>query len=137
MKDTLKPTEKAFAIAYAETGKGRESIDKAFPSNEWSNEYKYLKANRMIRKDNVMAEIINRKEVMEASANLASQRLQTIITDGKEHNALMASIFAIEQADGKAKAVTEVKSSHVTVLYDLSGGNGGEIPEEIRKQLEE
>lgn len=141
----LTPKQKAFAIAYANTDNATEAIRQAYPEaiklNECGEEvntrYLSLKGHRMINNDRVQAEISNRKQIMEANANLASQRIQTIITDGKEHNALMASIFAIEQADGKAKQVTEVKSEHVTVLYDLSGGAGGEIPAHIQAQLEE
>ena len=90
----------------------------------------------MIRNDNVKAEIDNRKAIMEANATLGAQRIQTIIKEGKEHNALQAAIFSVEQADGKAVQTQNVKSEHVSVIYDLSGGNGGEIPQEVLDQLE-
>ena len=60
-----------------------------------------------------------------------------IIKEGKEHNALQAAIFSVEQADGKAVQTQTVKSEHVSVIYDLSGGKGGEIPAEVLAQLEE
>lgn len=90
----------------------------------------------MITNDNIKAEIANRKQVMQANATLGAQRIQKIITEGKEHNALQAAIFSVEQADGKAKQVTETASTHVHVTYDLSGGQGGEVPEHILKELE-
>lgn len=91
----------------------------------------------MIRNDNIKAEIDDRKAIMEANASLGAQRIQTIITSGKEHNALEASKFAIEQVDGKAAQTTHIKSEHVSVVYDLSGGAGGEIPAEVLAQLED
>jgi len=91
----------------------------------------------MIRNDNVKAEIDNRKAVMEANATLGAQRIQQIIKEGKEHNALQAAIFSVEQADGKAVQTQRVTSEHVSVVYDLSGGQGGEIPAEVLAQLEE
>lgn len=90
----------------------------------------------MLTNDNVKAEIDNRKAVMEANATLGAQRIQQIIKEGKEHNALQAAIFSVEQADGKAVQTQTVKSEHVSVIYDLSGGQGGEIPQEILDQLD-
>lgn len=87
--------------------------------------------------DGIKAEIENRKAVMEANATLGAQRIQQIIKEGKEHNALQAAIFSVEQADGKAVQTQTVKSEHVSVVYDLSGGQGGAIPDEVLKQLEE
>lgn len=137
---TLTPKQKAFAIAYAETDNATEAIRRAYPEmagkyKNTTSSYLRLKGYRMLTNDNVKAEIIDRKAIMQANADLASQRIQQIITEGKEHNALTASMFAIEQADGKAKQVTEVKSEHVSVIYDLSGGEAGEIPEDIKRQL--
>lgn len=91
----------------------------------------------MLQNASINAEIADRKAIMEANANLAAQRIQTIITDGKEHNALEASKFAIEQVDGRAVQTAHIKSEHVSVVYDLSGGQGGEIPAEVLQALEE
>jgi hypothetical protein len=90
----------------------------------------------MLNNDNVKTEIANRKAVMEANANLGTQRIQEIIKGGKEHNALQASIFAIEQADGKAKQTTEVESKHVSVVYNLGGADVPQIPQEVLDALE-
>ena len=88
-------------------------------------------------KDSVKTEIANRQAIKEANATLAAQRIQKIITEGKDQHALGASIFSIEQVDGRAKQITEVHSQHTTVVYDLSGGQAGEIPPEILAQLED
>ena len=146
---TLTPKQKAFAIAYAETDNATEAVRRAYPElakkeaekrnggeSLINTNYLRVKGSRMLTNEHVKAEIADRKAIMQANADLASQRIQTIITEGKEHNALVASIFAIEQADGKAKQVTEVKSEHVSVIYDLSGGEAGEIPADIQAQLD-
>lgn len=86
--------------------------------------------------DNIKTEISDRKAIMDANATLGVQKIQTIIKEGKEHNALQASIFSVEQVEGKAKQSTEVISKHTFVTYDLSGGQAGEIPQEVLDQLE-
>lgn len=135
----LTPAQLRFAIAFARYNNSSKAIRLAFPddSKHWSPEYIRLKGHRMITNDNVNAEIANRKAVMEANATLGAQRIQEIIKDGKEHNALQAAIFSVEQADGKAVQVQNIKSEHVSVIYDLSGGQGGEIPAEVLQALEE
>lgn len=138
-KTDLTPAQKLFAIEYAKTDNATEAVRRAFPEIaekiKPTSSYLRVKGSDLLAKPNVKAEIMNRKAIMEASADLAAQRLQDIITDGREHNALEASKFVIEQIDGKAKQITEVKSQHVQVVYDLSGGQSGEIPEHIKQQL--
>jgi len=67
-----------------------------------------------------MNEINKRRQVMEANANLATQRFQKIITDGKDSDAIKAGIFSIEQVDGKATQVIEQKSEGITLKIDLT-----------------
>lgn len=70
-----------------------------------------------------------RRAIMEASATLGAQKIQSIIAEGEEANALRASIFAIEQMDGKATQVTETKSTGITLHVDLSGS--GQLTEAL------
>lgn len=56
---------------------------------------------------------------------------------GQEHNALEAAKFTYEQIHGKARQRVEVEGRFVTVTYDLSGGKGGEVPQEIIDQLKD
>lgn len=90
-----------------------------------------------MEKDGINTEIANRKAIMSANATLGAQRIQSIIKEGKEHNALQAAIFSVEQADGRAVQTQRVTSEHVSVIYDLSGGQGGEIPAEVLQALED
>ena len=135
----LTPAELRFVAAFVKFDNLSKAVRIAYPEQwqKWSPGYVRVKGVRMIANDNIKAEIADRKSIMEANANLAAQRIQTIITEGKEHNALEASKFAIEQVDGRAVQTAHVKSEHVSVVYDLSGGQGGEIPAEVLAQLED
>ena len=135
---TLTPSQLRFASAFAKYNNSSKAIRLAFPEQwqSWSDGYIGVKGHRMLTNDNVKAEMDNRKAVMEANATLGAQRIQQIIKEGKEHNALQAAIFSVEQADGKAVQTQTVKSEHVSVIYDLSGGQGGEIPQDVLDQLE-
>lgn len=135
---SLTPAQLRFAHAFAQYNNSSKAIRIAFPDQwqQWSEGYVAVKGHRMLSNDKVKAEIDSRKAIMEANATLGAQRIQTIITSGKEHNALTASIFSVEQADGKATITQNVKSEHVSVVYDLSGGQGGAIPQEVLDQLE-
>ena len=135
----LTPAQLRFVAAFVKYDNLSKAIRIAYPeeSKDWRPEYQYQKGKRMLQNASINAEIADRKSIMEANANLAAQRIQTIITDGKEHNALEASKFAIEQVDGRAVQTAHIKSEHVSVVYDLSGGQGGEIPAEVLQALEE
>jgi len=89
-----------------------------------------------MEKDSIKTEIADRQAIKEANATLASQRIQKIIKEGKDQHALGASIFSIEQVDGKAKQVIQQHSKHTLVTYDLSGGTAGDVPQHILDALE-
>lgn len=74
----------------------------------------------MIENESVKQEIEQRQGVMRANATLGAQRIQKIIKEGKEHNALSASIFSIEQVDGKAVQPVETNTKSLTLKIDLS-----------------
>ena len=135
----LSPAQLRFADAYARYDNLSKAVRLAYPEQwrEWSPGYVRVKGVRMIANDSIKAEIAGRKAIMQANATLGAQRIQQILKDGKEHNALQAAIFSVEQADGRAVQTQRVTSEHVSVVYDLSGGAGGEIPAEVLAQLEE
>gem|GEM_PF-7127087 len=87
---------------------------------KYSDNVLYNKAYTVLRKPKIMNEINKRRQVMEANANLATQRFQKIITDGKDSDAIKAGIFSIEQVDGKATQVIEQKSEGITLKIDLT-----------------
>lgn len=134
---TLTPIQLRFIDAYVRYGNASKAIRLAYPDSykQWSDSYIGTKAGRMMQNDEVKQGIANRKAIMDVNATLGTQRIQAIIKDGKEHNALQASMFAIEQVDGKATQVVEQHTLHTMVTYDLSGGQAGEVPAEIMAQL--
>lgn len=128
-----------FVAAYIRYGNASKAIRIAYPveSKTWTNGYINNKAYRMVRNGEIMAEIKSRKQVMEDNANLAAHAITEIITKGKEHNKLDAAKFAIEQADGKATQLKEVRGLVVGIRYDLSGGQAGAIPQSVLDELAE
>ena len=136
---TLTPIKQRFVEAFVRYNNASKDIRLAYPeqSKHWSQSYIGTKAHRLMNNDDIKAEISNRKSIMEQNANLGTARIQKIITEGKEHNALTASMFAIEQVDGKAQQTTHVESKHVSVVYNLGGEGVPEIPLEVLRQLED
>lgn len=134
---SLKPTHQRFVDAFVRYGNRARAVRIAYPddSKHWSDSYLNVKGARLMQNDAINTEIQNRKAVMEQNATLGAQRIQRVIKEGKEHNALAASIFSVEQADGKAAQTTTVKSQHVVQVMDLSGGQAGEVPEHIKREL--
>ena len=139
INQTLTPATIRFINAFMIYNNASKAVRLAFPeSKNWHKDYIKVKGHRMITDDNVKQEIQNRKAVMEQNANLGAARLQKIIKEGKEHNALEASKFSIEQMDGKATQLKEIKGGFVVAInYDLSGGTGGQIPQSVLDELAE
>lgn len=133
----LTPPQQRFVEAFVRYGNISKAIRISYPSESknWRAEYQYQKGKRMLQNASIKDEIEDRMQVKEANANLGAKRIQAIIVKGKEHNALAASMFSIEQIDGKAKITQETKSEHVFVSYDLSGGNAGAIPQSVMDEL--
>lgn len=94
-------------------------------------------AYELSTKFNIVTEITHQRDKLASLANKAINRLDDVITDGKEHNALAASIFVIEQTQGKAIQKIENKSAHVLVTYNLGGKNTPPVPQDILDQLDE
>lgn len=119
----ITPTQQAFVNAYLATGNLSEAVRIAFPvkSLQWSQDYIALKGHRMSKQNIIRDKIMNRRAIMEANADLAASKIQTIIRGGEDNVALKASMFAIEQVDGRATQVVETTSKAITLNIDLSG----------------
>lgn len=133
----LTAAKKKFAHVYAQTDNASEAVRQAYPHLVKNSTPGYIKekGKRLVTNGYVLLEIEKQKELMNVAAGKAVQRITDIIESGNERNALNASVFAYEQAHGKAKKSVESKSAHVYVTYDLSGGNAPPIPQEILDQL--
>lgn len=133
----LDASRKAFALAIAQGKNRREAMSIAFPSimSKSSNNYIRLRAFRLLTEDNVLTEVAHQRERLEELGGKSISVLEDIMDVGQEHNALEASKFVYEQIHGKATQRTEVVGKFVTVVYDLSGGKAGAVPQEVLDQL--
>lgn len=133
----LDSAKQAFALAIASGKNRREAMSIAFPDlmARSSNAYIRLKAYRLLTNDNVLTEVTHQRERLEKLGDKAINTLEDLMDVGQEHNALEASKFVYEQIHGKATQRTEVVGKFVTVVYDLSGGKAGAVPQEVLDQL--
>lgn len=98
-------------------------------------------ASQLMTKPDILSEVATSKETQARLARLAEDRIEDILINDssttKGNKVADVAMFMYEQANGKAtqKVVTEGK--HIVVTYDLSGGKGGEVPQEILDQLKE
>lgn len=133
----LDSAKKAFALAIAQGKNRREAIAIAFPDllSRSSNAYMRMKAYRLMMNDDVVTEVTVQQERLAKLGDKAINTLEDLMDVGQEHNALAASQFVYEQIHGKATQRTEVVGKFVTVVYDLSGGKAGAIPQSVLDQL--
>lgn len=133
----ITPAKKKFAQVYAKTDNASEAVRQAYPQLAKSSSQKTIqnKGSRLLSNAIVLADIEKQKERMEAIAGKAVQRLEDIIDNGKEHNALTASMYAYDQTHGKPRQRIHQSGQFVTVVYDLSGGKAEPIPQEILDEL--
>lgn len=136
-KSQLTPAKKKFAQVYAQTDNASEAVRQAYPNLAKNSSQKTIqnKGSRLLSNAIVLRDIERQKEQMEAIAGKAVQRLENIIDNGKEHNALTASMYAYDQVHGRATQRVHQTGSHVFVTYDLSGGKAEPIPQEVLDQL--
>lgn len=100
-KSELTPAKKAFAIEYAKTDNGTQSVIKAFSGNKYSPEVATVKANRLLRNDNVLNEIEYQKNKLEKLATKAVNRLDSLINSDNEKVATKNIWNTIHQVQGK------------------------------------
>lgn len=100
-KSDLTPAKKAFAIEYAKTDNGTQSVTKAFKDNNYTPEVAAVKANRLLRNDNVLNEIEHQKNKLEKLATKAVNRLDSLINSDDEKVATQNIWNTIHQVQGK------------------------------------
>lgn len=103
-KSTLTPAKKAFAIEYAKTDNGTQSVIKAFSGNTYSPEVAKVKATRLLTNDNVLNEIEYQKNKLEKLASKAVNRLDSLIQSDNETIATTNIWNTIHQVQGKPLA---------------------------------
>lgn len=134
----LEANEKMFALLVAKGHTYSTAYRMAYPAKaKLKHSTIWTAANRLARKTEVSTEVEQQKARLASMTDKALSRLDLIIEHGKEHNALEASKFTVEQHLGKARQLTEVTGAMVHVTYDLSGGQAGPVPQEVIDQLKE
>jgi phage terminase small subunit len=102
-KSTLTPAKKAFAIEYAKTDNGTQSVLKAFDNN-YTPQTARVKATRLLANDNVLNEIEYQKNKLEKLASKAVDRLDNLIQSDNETIATTNIWNTIHQVQGKPLA---------------------------------
>lgn len=136
---TIPAEEQTFVDLVAKGFSYTQAYLRSFPVKCQDLAYGTIRNNawQLMTKHDIVTSVEVRKLRLAQVADKAINRLEEVITDGKEHNAVSASIFVYEQEHGKARQVTEVIGKHVMVTYDLSGGTAGPVPQEILDQLKD
>ena len=95
------------------------------------------KAIALAEKPVIVSEVATTIKRQARLARLAEDRLEETLTDGKPGSRAVVdvSMFMYDHANGKATIKAEIKSAHVSVTYDLSGGAAGDVPPEVLAQL--
>lgn len=97
------------------------------------------KAFALMTKNDIVTEVATVKERTAHLVRIAEDRIEDILlndnSQAKGNKVADVAMFMYEQANGKATQKIEQTGVHVLVTYDLSGGKGGEVPQEILDQL--
>lgn len=98
-------------------------------------------ASNLYTKGNILTEVATYQARTAHLARLAEDRIEDILVNDssttKGNKVADVAMFMYEQANGKATQRIQTENKHVVVTYDLSGGKGGEVPQEILDQLQE
>lgn len=117
-----------------------ESYRRAFPTSvKLANYTVRHKASILATRSNIITEVATTRQRSAHLARLAEDRIEEVLTEGDAHikgsRVPDVAMFMYDHANGKATIKAEVKSAHVQVIYDLSGGEAGEVPQNILDQL--
>lgn len=121
--NNLTPARQKFVNHFAATDNGAESIRVAYPeiAEKSSITYQSTKAKRLLNNEQINNAVTMQRQRLQQISSKGIDRLETIITEGKEHNALSASMYVIDQALGRATQTVETKSESITLNIDLTG----------------
>lgn len=136
----LSAEETKFAHLVAKGFSYSKAYRKAFPTAEDLAPYTIRKyASDLATNIHVLTEVTTHREKTAHLARLAEDRIEDILVndDSERKGSRVADVamFMYDHANGKATIKAEVKSAHVQVIYDLSGGQAGEVPQAILDQL--
>ena len=121
------PLSKAYRLAFPEKAKGKSAYTiRRYASDLYTNA-------------NITTEVATYQTRTAHLARLAEDRIEQILVEDssttKGNKVADVAMFMYEQANGKATQRIQTENKHIVVTYDLSGGKGGEVPQEILDQL--
>jgi len=94
------------------------------------------KASELMAIPDITTEVATTREKQAQLARLAETRIEEFLTEVKPNRTVAdVAMFMYDHANGKATIKAEIKSAHVSVTYDLSGGQAGDVPPEVLAQL--
>lgn len=97
------------------------------------------KAFALMANNYIVTEVATVKERTAHLVRIAEDRIEDILlndnSQAKGNKVADVAMFMYEQANGKATQRIQTENKHIVVTYDLSGGKGGEVPQEILDQL--
>ncbi len=138
----LTEQEILFSSLVAKGYSGVTAYRQAFPK---AKDLKYDTVRRyasdLLTKTPIITEVATKQERAARMARLAEERIEDILINDsstvKGNKVADVAMFMYEQANGKATQRIMTENKHVVVTYDLSGGKGGEVPQEILDQLQD
>jgi hypothetical protein len=96
----------------------------------------WRKSKELAKKEEITTEVQTTREKQAQLARLAETRIEEFLTEVKPNRTVAdVAMFMYDHANGKATIKAEIKSAHVSVTYDLSGGQAGDVPPEVLAQL--
>lgn len=137
---SLTAEEQLFCSLVAKGYSATTAYRKAFPAKkDLAYSTARTNASKLLTKHNISTEVATRVETQSRLARLAENRIEDILVndDSSRKGSKVADVamFMYEQANGKATQRIQTENKHIVVTYDLSGGKGGEVPQEILDQL--
>lgn len=115
------------------------AYSKAFPnSSELTYNTRRQYACQLYAKSDISLEVETVKKKRAMLARLAEDRIEETLTSGKSGKSTNeVAMFMYDHANGKATQKVEQSGVFVNMTYDLSGGDGGEVPKEVLQELED
>lgn len=138
----LTAEEQLFCGLVAKGYSGVTAYRQAFPAkSKLAYSTVRVNASKLLTKTNISTEVATRQERSSRMARLAEERIEEILVEGsidsKNNKVADVSMFMYEQANGKATQKVEHKGVFVNVQYDLSGGKGGAVPQDVLDALKD
>jgi phage terminase small subunit len=117
----LSPAKQTFVNEYIKCDNATESVRRAFPellkAEGESEHYLEVKANRLMRNDEVQLAINNQKQKLVTIANRAVKRVEQLVESDNEKIATQNVWQVIDHVHGKA--IQQIQSTSQSVQFNI------------------